>query len=369
MNIAIITTVRHNVGDDFIREGIKHILRNFYKGTHLHFTHIHKHSPITSRYGFEWFRDYSKSKQWDEKLPLRRWTPDRILMADLVVQSGAPIYWCWEHPEAHCVDNEWYKPLIKRRFQGNKKAKLINLAGGTCQAYYSDGSEFLKSQRDCDYIKEFFNLSTVTTYRDTLSRKVANLLGLDAPVIPCTSIFAADEHGLKDLGTDYVVVNYMSGGGHFTMDQEISFSHWEKEFKKFYSYLKTRENVIFSCHNQKELDEAKALDPQAKTFYSTNYLDYMKLYSKAKFGFMNRIHAAYQLSSYGKPSIIIGTDTRALMANEIGLKSMYVEEITGDFLIDEYNFFLKGADNFKERFAVTKQAAFQSYMDVLSVLK
>jgi len=31
MKIAIITTVNHNIGDDFVREGIKYLLRKHFK--------------------------------------------------------------------------------------------------------------------------------------------------------------------------------------------------------------------------------------------------------------------------------------------------------------------------------------------------
>jgi len=364
MKISIITTVNHNVGDDFVREGIKCLLRQFFQNQELEFKNIHKHSPITTRYGFENFRYLRLSSRVDKILP-KSWSRDRIFEADIVVQSGAPVYWC--HNETHCYNNEWYIPLIKERFLKNKKTKLINLAAGTCQTYYSDGNEFCDTCNN--YMNEFYNLSDVTTVRDTLAKKVFSNIGIDVPVIPCSSIFAIDEHGLKNEGEEYVVVNYMKGGAHYTFGQKIDFDKWESEFKKFYFELKKKEKVVISCHNQKEVDEALELDPKAEIFYvKDDYLAYMKFYSKAKFGIMNRVHGAFLMASYGKPSIVIGNDSRARMSEEIGLKHYFVNDVDHEVLNKEYEFLKNGADNFSERFKIIKQKAFTDYMKALSVL-
>lgn len=366
IKIAIITTVNHNVGDDFVREGIKYLLRQYYKNKNkdIEFQNIHKHSPITTKYGFENFRNLRLSSKVDKILP-KKWFKDRVMEANLLVQSGAPVYWCHEDG-GHCYKNEWYNPLIKDRWlKYNKKVPLLNLAAGTCQRYYSDGTEF------CDkcnaYIKEFYDYTTVTTVRDSLAQKVFKNIGLNVKVIPCSSIFAIDEHNLKNEGEEYVVVNYMKGGAHYTFGQKINFEKWENEFKKFYFDLKKVEKVIISCHNQKEVYEALELDPNAEIFYKKDdYLAYMRFYSKAKFGIMNRVHGAFLMASYGKPSIVIGNDSRARMPEEIGLKHYFVNEIDYDILMKEYEFLKNGADNYKDRFKIIKEKAFEDYMKALS---
>jgi hypothetical protein len=366
MRISLITTVNHNVGDDFVREGIKYLLRQYFKNKTIEFQNIHKHSPITTRYGFEKIRNLRMSNILDKVIP-KSWSKDRITEADIVVQSGAPVYWCHEVGGGHCYQNEWYKPLIKERFLKNKNTKLLNLAAGTCQKYHSDGSEFCELCND--YMKEFFELASVTTVRDTLAQKVFSKIGIDVPVIPCSSIFAIDEHGLKNEGEDYVVVNYMKGGAHYTFGQKIDVDKWEREFKKFYFELKEKERVIVSCHNQKEVDEALEFDPHAEIFYvKDDYLAYMKFYSKAKFGIMNRVHGAFLMASYGKPSIVIGNDSRARMPEEIGLKHHFVNDADYELLNREYQFLKNGADNFSERFKVIKEKAYNDYMKALSVL-
>lgn len=368
MKISIITTVDHNVGDDFVREGIKYLLRKYYANKDIEFQNIHKHSPITTRYGFEKIR-YNKfriANVLDSVIPAFV-SKDRVKEADLLVQSGAPVYWCHDGG-SHCFNNEWYGPLIKRRFTKAKNIPLINLAAGTCQPYHSDGSEFCSK---CEkYMKEFYDYSKITTARDTLSKVAFEKIGKNIPVIPCSSIFAVDEHGLKNEGEDFVVVNYMRGGAHYTIGQDIDFDKWEKAFKDFYFELKKSERVIFSCHNQKEVNEALEIDSNAEIFYEKDdYLAYMKLYSKAKCGIMNRVHGGFMLASFGKPSIVIGNDSRARMAGEIGIQHYFVNDATTELLCSEYERICKNKEEYKTQFESIKEKAYQDYMEAFKALE
>jgi len=367
MNIAIITTVNHNVGDDFVREGIIFLLQQKYRGKELTVELIHKHSPITTRHGFEWFRDLRFSSRADRLLPLSL-TRDRILDADLVVQSGAPVYWCDKETGEHCSGNEWYEPLIRRRLSRNRKARLINLAAGTCQRYDSDGTEFLMCEPDKKYIREFYQASAVTTVRDTLSQSILSMLDIKVPVIPCSSIFAIDKFGMKNEGEEFVAVNYMKGGGHYTFGQNIDFDKWAHCFSQIYNTVKETENIVFVCHDQKEVDEALAIDRNAKYFFSPRHEDYMKFYAKAKYGIMNRVHGAFLLASYGKPSIVIGSDTRARMVKEIGLESRFVGEVSYDSLMNDIEAVKKLRSTYGDVFRDIKKKAYDNYMDELSIL-
>jgi hypothetical protein len=366
MKVAIITTVSHNVGDDFVREGIIYLLKKRFLSQNLSFENIHKHSPITSRYGFEKIRKLRFSRLIDPLLPLKL-TGDRILETDLLVQSGAPVYWC--HENAHCSDNEWFDPLIRHRYKVIRDSvPFISLAGGSCQKYHSDGSEFLSYQKDVNYVKEFFELTKVTTLRDTLAKKILNGVGFDAPVIPCSSIFARDNLEIQTDSPNFVALNYMRGGAHFSFGQSIDPDKWEKTFTAFYNQIKEEQQCIFVCHNEAEVNEARRIDPKANIFISEDYRDYVKLYSKAKFGIMNRVHGAFMLASFGRPSFVIGTDSRACMAEEIGLRHAFVNDVDMGKLTSEYEYMCDGANNFEKRFFDIKTKAYQDYQLALSKL-
>jgi len=366
MNITFITTLEHNVGDDFVREGIAYLLSRYFENEDLCFESIHKHAPITATYGFEKVRSRAFSAIVDTFVsPARR--GDRILQADLVVQSGAPVYWCngWRWG-GHCAHNEWYRRLIKKRFRKNLKAKLLNLGAGTCQRYYSDGSDFCSHCRH--YIKDFFETATVTTVRDKLAKEVLNSIGLDAPVIPCPSIFAVDRHGARSKGEEYVVLNYMDTGGHYTFGQDINTSKWKDDFTRFYHEVKKNDEVRLVCHNRKELEQATRIDSAAEVFYSNNYLDYINFYSRAKYGVMNRVHGAFMLASFGKPAVVIGADSRAKMISEVGLTSIFVKNVDFDVLMEQYEYLQNGATGFNARFKTIKKIAYRDYMKALSLL-
>jgi polysaccharide pyruvyl transferase len=371
MKITFITTIDYNVGDDFVREGLKYLIKQVLINKEIDFQNIHKHSPITVRDGFEWFKNlkFSKftfpSQSLDKILPLGI-TRDKILDTDLLVQSGAPVYWCHTEIGSHCSDNEWYDTLIRRRYKRNRKAKLINMGAGTCQSYNSDGSEFLKCENDINYIKEFYNLASLTTVRDKLAKKVLTNLGLEPTLLPCPSIFAIDEYKLAPQEKKYVIINFMNLGGHFSFGSKIESESWYEELLKVYNELKDKEEILFVCHNKNEVDDAKKIDKDAQIFFSKNYLDYMKIYGQGKFGIMNRVHGAFLMASYGTPSVIIGNDSRARMSEEIGLDNVFVNDATAQFILNKYYEHLNAPDRFEELFKQIKENSFNHYIKVLS---
>lgn len=367
--ICFITTVNHNIGDDFVREGIIYLLTQRFKDTVLHFELIHKHSPITARYGFEWFRNHKFSKYVDRFLPLSI-TKDRILDADILVQSGAPVYWC--HPETdgpHCFANEWFKPLIKRRYlKRSLKSPFLNLAAGTCQRYDSDASEFDGCKPCQDYIKELHVATTVTTVRDKLAKKLLNKMDFDAPIIPCSSIFARQLFDIEPDKSEYVALNYMRGGAHYVFGQKIEFEKWENTFKKFYETISRFEKCVFVCHNQDEVRNAKRIDSNAHLFISHNYKDYIKFYAKAKFGIMNRVHGAFLIASFARPAVLIGNDSRVMMSEEIGLPHVFVNNADYNWLLEQYEYLKNGGDNYSQRFNEIKKKAYNDYQKALSII-
>jgi hypothetical protein len=324
MRASIITTVGHNVGDDFVREGILYLLaavRHF-----DHFEFIHKHSPVSVVYGLEGVRSLRASKFVE---PLTRvWPRDRVREADVLLQSGAPVFWC--HPGGpHCANNEWFAPLIRKRFLPERRGrKFLNLAGGSCQRYHSDGGELDACPKCRAYIREFFDACDLTTVRDKLARSMLNRAGRDASVLTCTSIFARDRLGLKPAQGDYIVLNFMERGGHYTFGQAIDATLWRSEFKEFARVAKKMGRVVVACHTRHEENLAKELVPHLERFIVPNdHVEFMKFYARAKFGVVNRVHAGFMMASLGKPAAVIGNDSRALMIRNLNLPSYYVSDV------------------------------------------
>jgi hypothetical protein len=198
---------------------------------------------------------------------------------------------------------------------------------------------------------------------------VLNSLGLDAPVIPCSSIFARDQLGIEPSDPSFVALNYMRGGAHYSFGQKIDYDKWEKAFREFYNQIKISERCIFVCHNQAEVNEARKIDSKANIFFSQDYVDYLRLYSQAKYGIMNRVHGAFMLAGFGRPSFVVGNDSRACMAKEIGLRNAFVNDVDVTRLISEYQYLKNGADSFEERFSQIKTKAYQDYQSALIKLE
>ncbi len=367
MNVAFITTVDHNVGDDFVREGIIYLLRRHFKGVKVRAENIHKHAPVTVRHGFEWVRSRRASccMNW---LPV--WlSRDRVLEADLLVQSGAPVYWCHGARNSHCADNEWYNPLIRRRYRRVKKSvPFINLAAGSAFPYDSDGTKLLRCRKDVRYIRELHAMSAVTTVRDKLAKRILNSIGLSARALPCSSIFAGDNLGVERGDADFVALNYMRGGGHFGFDQDIDVRQWEKTFREFYRQIRRQHRCVFVCHGRAEVVEAKKVAPGAEVFVAKSSLEYLKMYARARFGIMNRVHGALAIASFGRPAFVVGTDTRAHMVEEVGLRHAFVEDVDVDRLKTEFSRLQGDADTYAERFSKFKRRAREGYLSELSAL-
>jgi hypothetical protein len=267
-------------------------------------------------------------------LPLNERT-DKILTCELLVQCGAPVYWL--HGSNSCARSEWYEPLIRRRWKLiRERVPFLNLAGGSCQTYQSDGKEFKGSNQALTFIREFFDDCRLTTLRDSLAGEILRMAGREAPILPCPSIFARFRHGIKPQAPKFIALNYMSIGGHYKFSNGAVPELWERVFHDFVNKLPLDEEYVLVCHNRAELKDAQRLFPTIKTFWSDDYQDYLKFFANAKYGIFNRVHAAFALASFGRPSLVIGNDSRSRMCDMIGLKSVFVDEVTTPILFKEF---------------------------------
>jgi polysaccharide pyruvyl transferase len=368
---TIITTIDHNVGDDFVREGILYLLRQRFDGFSQSF--IHKHIPITVRPEWEWYYLSGLSRQMDrlprakglfwsriiDRLPINPDT-DKILTADLLVQSGAPVYWKGAHT------NEWFEPLIRKRYCSiTRSVPFLNIGAGTCLPYHSDGSEILSDPNCTAYIKELHALSTVTTLRDTLSHSILNQLGLDAPVLPCPSIFARDNLKVDPKEPEFVALNFMPLGGHFGLGQDIDSSRWTRVYSDFARQIAKRNRVVLVCHDAGECEAASRAMPDISRVIATSAQKYLDIYSRARYYVGCRVHAAYATASFGRPAFIIGSDTRARMSEIIGLKNIYVNDATAAVLMAQAEEMENSWKQYRDMFQDIRQKTLAGYTELL----
>lgn len=361
--VAIITTIRHNIGDDFVREGIVHVLSDLGIGGSLEL--IHKHAPVTAVYGFEWVRKRRTSTVLDAVVRRMRVT-DRIGSASTLIQSGAPVYWC--HPGGpHCADNEWFGPLVRSRFLRDRRGRrFLNLAGGSCQRFHSDGSEVGSCSRCSPYMREFFDACDLTILRDNIARRMLQAAGRDAAVLPCTSIFARDRFAMLPQPGEYIVLNVMENGGHYRFDQDIDAARWRRDFAELARVAQKFGPVVIACHNQAEHDLARSIVPEVDRFLVPNdHIEFMKFYARAKFGIVNRVHGAFMMASFGKPTTVIGNDTRARMVEMLGLEAVFVRDVDPNRFEETLTSLQARATTYPDEVEVVRSRSRAAYSDAI----
>jgi hypothetical protein len=330
MKVTFITTVGFNVGDDFVRDGISYLLREACGPFEARL--VHKHFPVSARAGFQrWhtsalgarllrlpgLRRPGRLSRLLDAFPLNSRT-DAILSCDVLVQSGAPVYWL--NASGACEANEWYGPLIVRRWRRrNPRPPLLNLGAGACQPFASDGSEFVRAPATLAFIRDFFSECSLTTVRDQLSQEILAHANRTAVRLLCPSVFARRWYAIEPTQGDYIALNFMACGGHYDLDGQIDRERWRATFAEVLAVLSRSERCVLVCHDREEEGLARRWFPEVERFHSSEPADYLRFYAGARSGVLNRVHGAFALASFGRPAVIVGADSRARMGEELGL--------------------------------------------------
>ena len=153
--------------------------------------------------------------------------------------------------------------------------------------------------------------------RDRLSAQILEDCGRKALLLPCPSLFARDRWGISEQDPEYAVVNLMPLGGHYVLDGDLKPDRWQQVLRQFVPKLHQQFPCVIACHSKNEANMARELFPSIPLFFSPRFQDYLPFYSKARFGIGNRVHGAFAMASFGRPSLVVGTDSRAHMVEMI----------------------------------------------------
>lgn len=364
MKIGLITTINTNIGDDFIREGICSVLREIFKGNHIDFIPINKHNPITvyphwhpiHLKGFTKYlpvgRDYADCwiGHWAPKLKLSFFEN-----CDLIVQCGAPVLW------SNCHQNEWatllWYDIVARLSQ---RIAVFNLAAGSCYPWEKQPS-CITDPEDAEYLRRIFSYCRLTTARDKLAQSLYDSMGMQTPLIPCSSFLVGKGYADSRQPGGTIFINYMQGGGHYDWGQGIHPLSWHKTVETLIHRLQRRHKIAFLCHNQEEDRLAKELGPAIPRFYPKTIQEYLTIASHAQVALCNRMHASVVLGGLGIPSVAVCTDTRLLMVAELGLPTEYVKTADTDMLEDQIERLIKNRDLEKERLKALQEETWREY--------
>ncbi|MDP2653423.1 MAG: polysaccharide pyruvyl transferase family protein [Candidatus Omnitrophota bacterium] len=361
-NIVFLTTVNHNVGDDFIREGLVYLLKDVVG--EFHQILIHKHEPLRPVPGLLKFRGLRRIWKISRKGHVERYF-NRIFKADIVIQAGAPVYWISNSHDSSMA--EWVKPFWHDRVaQFYKEKPVLNLAAGSCFSLQEKLSSILKHEKLTSFIRDIHRFCRVTTVRDALAKEILDGLGLKNELLPCASIFARDLFSVEPKPPEFFLINYMKLTGHYAWDPGFDADVWIRKVLEVYRIAKKIYPVKFICHNLQEIREARDIGiPRQELFYSRDHRDYIEMYSKGAGGFLNRVHGAMMLASFGRKSFVVGNDTRIQMASLIGIPAVPVSEVAKIDAKSAVDSVLNEQGPFSEAMRTVRERAAGSYRAIL----
>jgi hypothetical protein len=158
-------------------------------------------------------------------------------------------------------------------------------------------------------------------------------------------------------------------GGHYDFGQRIDRRRWEKEFQDFHSRLAARYPVLLVCHNKEEYRYAAELFPGSQLFIANTSYEYLNCYSRARYFIGCRVHGAFAAASFGRPALVIGNDSRARMMEQIGLKSLFVNEVDCSVLMDSIEELEAKRNCFPDQMAAIKNGALLDYLRIFEPIR
>lgn len=371
IRIGLLTTLSTNIGDDFIRDGIINVVMAITPNKLVNFTTINKHEPNTVYPAWHPIRlSYRNGFVPRRKLgPVRRfaesWLPSlgfsRLDSCDLIVQCGTPVIW------EGCRNSEWarliWRDVLARVARGGKP--VLNLGGGSAYPWERQPTTLVGSP-DEPFVRLMLKASRSTTVRDRLARHLFASLGCQAEQVCCPAMLAGQTFVVPTLPKRKVVINYMHGGGHFDLGQEIDAGVWEKTMRQVVTELQKESwELLFLAHNAKEAELAGRIWPDFPCVLPINQREYFESLRDAAFGVFNRMHASVAAAGIGIPSVAVGTDTRNLMIEALGLPVLYVKDASPSRLRMVIRDLINHRSSEAQRLLKLRQVTFDTYKELL----
>lgn len=298
LRVAFFTTLNHNVGDEFIREGIRAIFDAAGVSYDPYFICKHKPETIAIRCQDE-VGDIG-DKYWN---------------ADVVVQAGAPVYWHLRDGKSTTLTSEWQDWFWRRRVlgpAGRPHPLFLNLGAGSCFAWGDAGGAFVQDAGCADFARRAGARAALTTVREPVAARMLRQLGVPHHALPCPAFLAGARHRYPYRPDGPIGVNLMPLGGHFELDGEHNQTKWLEECLRLIGQLRALGRIVFIAHNEEEEKFlAHVTRPGEIVFRSGDWRPYLDLFGQCALVVANRVHAAVCSSGLGVPAIIIGNDTRA----------------------------------------------------------
>lgn len=346
LRVAFMTTIGRNVGDEFIREGIRSFFDDAIGAGRYEAFHVCKHDLETLA-----------NPVYDESEQLS----DKFRDADVIVQAGAPVY--WSNGRFTSCNSEWAQALwYDRIFKLGGEKLILNLGAGAGQKSIDDLNAMIGDEGLATFARSAGEACAWTTVRDPLAHAFLEHSNVAHDLIPCPAFHAARRfagNGAPPPAGDFLAVNLMKIAGHYRMKPQTDASQWRGVIDALLPRLRSRHRLLFVAHDQAEADFQRELaHPGEHVFLAGDYRDYISLYGKVKGIVANRVHGAVCVAGFGRPAVIVGNDCRIGIGTPIGIPARDSADATADWIERELEAqFTAGETFFRERLALREASA------------
>jgi hypothetical protein len=349
MNLAVLTTVGINAGDNFIYEGFKNLFpAKLYGSVFL----INK---------VEVPKDNSYKRSINE--------------SDLVVICGSPIFY------EKCYRMKWQNRILEYSEKSDKKILLFAVGGNFgCSAdgivkspdtIKDDGYESFISRYSKVMLGDF-------TVRDRYCFQFLRDMGFrNVHQVVCPSLFAYDERRVGGNNTsDLPAIPERERDLVFVIWGD---THWNcplppkrilKTCEEVWEILKAKfsnKKIVWVCHDLQSYSGLVKRVPRRDVLFSTNYVDFLKYYSRCYFAFSVKVHGTMLLASMGVPSLLLQLDSRAAVIEALG-ENYAVPSAPVDTLIDMCDKKLKGVSEYRDKIIALKSKYREDYRNLFGRL-
>lgn len=369
MRTLIVSTIRHNPGDGFIRLGLQWLLSRTWPDFAPEV--VHKHDPRTL------FGDRDRGPRTPHRLVaplLYRWhartSPGEDLLAtcDLVAFAGTPFIWRQQTRllPSTSANAEWVDATWGRLFSELPDVPVLHLAAGTSLNLGQGPEDVLEDPEVATFLRRAVERAALTTARDPLTAQILAAVGHEVPVLPCTSLWAARGAGVDAAEPRHVAVNVMPHMVHTARGKETGSAGWRSVITEVVSELARRHSVHLVCHSSDELDVARSWFPEHPATFSLDEAELLEVYAGARYTVSNRVHGAAAGASFMRPALCIGGDSRRALIGEFGLPTLGPSEASASAILEACDAMEADADGYTRRLLAVADEAEASYMQLIA---
>jgi 2-polyprenyl-3-methyl-5-hydroxy-6-metoxy-1,4-benzoquinol methylase len=355
LRIGFFTSLGVNVGDEFIREGIRAVLDRLRKSYEPFYVHKLDRRSLTI-------------PAEDE----RSLVPDKYRFCDLFIQSGAPVYWYLLKGASHSLNSQWHDWMWQERILGECKLNapiFLNLGAGSCQPWGEDGRDFLSVPACAQFAISASERASLTTVRDPVAHGILKTLELPHEVLPCPAFLAGRRHQPRRPQGRHLALNLMPLGTHYDLSGDFNKDQWLKNCFQLVQNLRGFHPLVFIAHDSKERAFMNLFATgDERVIFSHSWRDYFDFYSSIRGVIANRVHGAVCAAGFGVPSLILGNDTRARIGEYIGIPALRSGSADPFEVVDTFDAMLSHYAKESERLHVLAEETLSTYAALMEPL-